>query len=169
MKKIKFKVVPAAGYEKEAMAISGMSFTMTVNGETYTISLEQPGEKMIALKLKCAGNVTLIADDIVLIRPADDMNSKKSNNKQIIVNHRYTDEICDFSARKDFKEKFGDSIESFVVIDRAVWVNAKYMTELTKDDKVVVKYYDVDGKEKTEKIPVSRSHRTAVKRLLNNA
>lgn len=169
MKELKFKVVPAAGYEKEAMAISGLSFTMTVNGETYSICLEQPGEKMIALKLKSTGNVTLKADDIVLIRPSDDMNSKKSNNKQIIVNHRYTDEICNFSARKDFKETFGDSMDSFVEIDRAVWVNAKYMTGLTMDDKVVVKYYDIVGKEKTEKIPVSRSHRTAVKRLLNNA
>lgn len=169
MKEIRFKVVPAAGFEKEAMAISGLRFAMTINGETFNICLEQPGEKTVALKLKCIGRVTLKVDDIVLICPAEELNSKKSNNKRIVVDHKFTDEICDFSARKDFKEKFGDSMESFVEIDRAVWVNAKYMTELTKDDKVVVKYYDVDGKEKTEKILVSRSHRTAVKRLLNNA
>lgn len=166
MKEIKFKVVPAAGYEKEALAIGGLSFAMTFNGETYNISFEQPDERKVTLKLKIVRSVTLKVDDIVLISPAKELNSQKSNNKRIIVNHKYVDEICDFSARKDFKEKFGDAMESFVEIDRAVWVNAKYITGLTTDDKVVVKYYDVEGNEKTEKLPVSRRHLSVVKRLL---
>lgn len=168
MKNIEFKVLPQEGAEKEMMAISGLRFAMTINGETFNICLEQPGEKTVALKLKCIGRVTLKVDDIVLICPAEELNSKKSNNKRIVVDHKYTDEICDFSARKDFIKKFGDAMENFVEIDRAVWVNAKYITGLTTNNEVVVKYNDIEGKEKTEKLPVSRSHRSAVKRLLNN-
>lgn len=189
MKEIAFNITPSTG-DSPKVIIGTITMNVTIGNEEYQLKFEQPEAPKVPVKMKDRGNVMIRVDDVVLIRPSQDLNSKKSNNKQIILNGKGDDELCDFSARKDMDRHFGEYIDKFIRIDNAVWVNKKYIVgqilikahektqvktpEKTSDKKpnkkpdkikVVVSYSDVLGEVKELKLEVSSSNERDVKRL----
>ena len=165
-KEIAFAITPSTGNDNPMVIIGTISIDVKIGNDEYRLKFEQPDSPTVPLKLKERGNDNVKVDDIVLIRPSRNLNSKRSNNKQIILNGKGIDELCDFSAKKEMDRLFGEHIGKFIRIDNAVWVNKKYIEGQTPDKTmVVVSYADFNKKIKKEKLVVSRHNACDVKRL----
>ena len=166
-KHLSFNLSPDTLSDEKMLVISAISLEIRFGGEKYLIQFAPPTPISLKLKLRDRGRVDISVDDIVMIRPTTNKQDARSNNKEIVLNGRGSDILCDFSASNKMADLMGDDINHFLEINRSVWVNKKYIKGLTPIGNVVVSYAGIDGALKTEELVGSTSKRMSVRREIN--
>ena len=166
MKKIVYKVTGNTAASDKSFSLSDMRIKVFVADEEYEITFEDAKTERIPIKLLNCGRIQVSVDDIVMMRPAKDWNSARSNNKEIVINGFGSDSLCDFSPSRQLTSLFGERSRNFVEIKRGTWVNVKYSTTLDREGNLAMEYATVNGEKVVETIAVSRRKLRPLRQIL---
>lgn len=139
-----------------------LDFT-TADGQHLGFQLTLPSPQTITLPLKGEGLVATELKNIVSIESPTETSDQVSNNKYVFFTHRPPGILVDFTASRDIEGKLHISLDDMVEVYRGIYVNKLYINDF---DGRILKLKTF-GEAKAHTVPVSRSHKRAIRELCN--
>ena len=138
--------------------IKDITITLEMHGgEEFQISLCDTQNRVVELKTKMYGHLSLPMSDIVMISPMPQTaGNTNGNNKLIHFVNRRPDVLCNFSLSRDLKERWGLSGNELLCLNRAVYVNRSHILSLG-DHSVIVEFMNEAGDIQKQEVKASRT------------
>lgn len=159
MQKIQYDILRKSLVQGDVrFRIKDITITLEMpDGEECQICLRDTQNRVVKLKTKMYGHLSLPLSDIVMICPMrQTAGNSNGNNKLIYFTNRRPDVLCNFSLSRDLKERWGLSGNELRCLNRAVYVNHIHILALG-DHSVVVEFMNEAGDMQKQEVKASRT------------